>query len=144
MRDTKALRAARESETDPYKRRFTYPKWTATITVCQEHRLFSRLPEFAGWTREQHAQTAENNLIIAKAEDGQYGELVSYGLRLFGEGDGRLISGCYRSHWPELFKNTLRTLAHSSGEHYSRSLAHWYAARKTRATWLRLKENTKA
>lgn len=125
---------------DPYKRLFKVAKWNRLIPVTDDHRLFARLPEFAGWTKAKHEQVARDYFNISRIEEGMYGELISLGLRLFGDGNGVLISGVYREHWPELFKADLRQLAHSYREYSSRSLVHWRAAGKRRETWIGLPE----
>lgn len=135
MRDTAALRTARLLETDPYRRQFAFPKWNRYVTVTDEHSLFARLPEFDGWTSAQHEAIARQYAVLSAAERGMWLQLVTIGARTFGDGNGVLISGVYREHWPDRLKHDLRTLAHSEGEYSARSFAHWQAAGKRLATW---------
>lgn len=140
MRDTKALQTARESERNPYARRFPYPKWNVTVTVLDEYRLFPRLPEFTGWTHAQHVAVAIEYLTLAHITNGMYGATCDAMIRAFGDGSGVLVSGVYRDHFPETVKTDLRTLAHTATDYHARSLAHWQASGRRLTTWRAMRD----
>lgn len=135
MRDTKALQDARANEPDPYKRRFGMPKWNRTITVADDHRLFARLPEFAGWTRAEHLARATSQLSHAITCKLQWRRQVETALQAFGDGSGVLISGIVRDHFPGEVKDRLRELAQRSTSLQDTAYAHWRAAGKTMSTY---------
>lgn len=128
MRDTKALQATRAVEPNPYARRFGAPKWSRPITVCDDHRLFARLPEFADWDKTQHENTAVSKLRHAITLRLQYRRAVDDALSTYGDGNGVLISGVVRDHFPMDVKDNLRTLAHTSSDLGAQAYAHWRAA----------------
>jgi hypothetical protein len=135
MRDSKALRQARENEPDPYRRRFAVRGWNVAVTVCEEHRLFRALPEFRGWTKDRHQRMADEYATLSRVTDQMYGALTTMMVCTYGDGNGNLISGCYRDHFPHAVKDDLRHLAHTATDYRSRSSAHWRAAGRTMQTW---------
>ncbi len=134
MRDTNALRSARDNERNPYERRFTFPKWTRTVTVLDEHRLFARLPEFSGWSKARHEQTARDYLAAMRDTRTLHNAILAIYERHLGT-DGPLISGGFREPWPDYAKDYCRYHAQRTTEFSAMSLAHWQAAGKRIATW---------
>lgn len=59
----------------------------------------------------------------------------------YGRGDGSVISGCHRAHYPEHVKNRLRRLARSASAS-GFSLDVWRMAGARRETWRRVRERT--
>ena|SRR5215467_2722461 len=139
MRETKSLRYSREQETDPYKRRFTWPKWNRTVTVLDVHQLFARLPEFTGWTADRHLQASRDYLNVAHSYRQCQSDLIARGSRLYGD-DGALIAGGFREHWPDALKDAIRVHAHGATDFSDKSLAHWQAAGRRVATWRQERE----
>jgi len=139
MRDTNALRLARENERDPYRRRFTFAKWTRTVTVLDEYRLFPRLREFADWDKARHAKVAIEYLAVAHADRAVWTDVLRRYETLYGT-EGTLISGGFRDHWPEFAKDACRYFGQRYHDFTSRSLAHWQASGRRTATWRALNE----
>jgi hypothetical protein len=129
-----------DNSPNPYDRRFTFPKWNGTVTVLQEHRLFRYLPEFQQWTAQEHVREARYALQASYTLRTAYYALVQSAEATYGN-HGPLISGIVRGHFPEETKTILRTLCRAFNRESERSLAHWYAARKTLNTWLDLPES---
>ncbi len=127
---------------DPYLRQFTYPKWSRTVRVTDEHKLFRYLPEFSSWTKAQHYQEALDALQQARAIDSAYQEAVQDALRTYGS-QGSLISGIVRDHFPDEVKDLLRSRARALTYHRDRSVAHWQAAGKRLQTWRQLNQESK-
>jgi hypothetical protein len=100
--------------------------------------LFHRLPEFSGWTRAQHTAVAREYLELARVTDRMHADTIARMVQTFGDGNGVLISGVYRDHFPETVKADLRTLAHTASDYLARSAAHWQFAGKRITTWRRL------
>ena len=134
MRDTNALRLARENEPDPYRRRFPFPKWNGTVTVLQKPRLFARLPEFDTWTRERHEQVAREYLNMAACYSATANRLADYFVGVYGT-DSALIAGGFREHWPDAAKDAMRVHNYGASDFYDKSLAHWQASGKRLQTW---------
>ena len=122
-------------EPDPYRRRFRMPKWNGPITVTDDHRLFRRLPEFSDWTKARHEGAARDYCAQASSYNQIWRELVDRSLAIYGNGDGVLISGVYRDHFPDAVKDALRVHAHGASDFSAKSLAHWRAAGRTLDTW---------
>jgi hypothetical protein len=141
MRDTNALRAARAAESDPYRRRFTAAKWTRTVTCIDVPTLFRRLPEFAEWTKRQHAQASSEYAALSIVHDHMWNALVSIARKTYGD-HGPLVSGVYRSHFPDVTKDALRTIAHTATRYADMSVAHWRAAGRTIGTWRAMRDDT--
>lgn len=139
MRDTKALRDARDRELDPYARRFTYPKWTRTVTVLDVYQLFRRLPEFSSWDKARHERVAREYLIHALVHQRVQTDVLTRYAAVFGD-HGPLISGGFRDHWPDVAKDNARMLARQLDTFMSRSIAHWQASGRQLATWRDLRD----
>lgn len=140
MRETQAIRDARDREPNPYRRRFTWPGWNRTINVVEEPGLFKRLPEFQIYTRADHVTLSAALLNNAIAYDQELSDRSTAALQIFGN-HGSLISGCVRGHFPAATKNELRDLARAARESFDRSLAHWRAAGRRVETWRRLRDS---
>jgi len=120
---------------DPYQRRFRVAKWSVNITVCEEHKLFRCLPEFDGWTKAKHEAASRNFGAQAQATDRQWRSIVDRSLATYGDGDGVLVSGIYRRHFPVETRDELRKLAYAATEYRDRSRAHWRASGRKLETW---------
>ena len=121
-----------------YEERYRVPKWNSRPRACDTSIAFRR--EIAGqaWTRDEHDRAAA--WWHARAGEFAQGWIVCRDLALqaHGDGDGVLISGVYREHFPVDVKDRLRALAHARTAAEDYSLAHWtYGARRTAATWRR-------
>lgn len=66
----------------------------------------------------------------------RYAAATSRAFALFGDGDGRLIAGVLRDHFPDEMKRVLRTYARSIGDCGDWSALYWQAAGKRHSTWL--------
>jgi hypothetical protein len=113
---------------DPYRRRFTFPKYNGTVTVLEKPGLMRYLPEFADWSRDMHEITAleyEQAAITARA---MHETALSGYLRAYGDGDGRFISGGGRVHWPGQVIASLGDMARRVTALEDTARAHWKAA----------------
>lgn len=119
---------------DPYRRRFTFPKWTRFVTVCDEPALFGMLPEFAGWRKADHVRRSDELMAAGKECADLRSAVIDAALEEYGS-HGSLISGCVREHFPELVKDRLRSLAVAQNDAFDRSLAHWRKAGRRAETW---------
>ena len=134
MRETNAIRGARATERDPYRRKFTSPRWTRLVTVLDEPRLMNRLPEFAEFDKARHMEVSREYLELAHAYQDIVAILTDRAFQLYGD-HGPLISGCVREHFPDATKDVLRVHNHGASDFASKSLTHWLAAGKHLAMW---------
>ena len=72
-----------------------------------------------------------------------YHDAIRDAKAVYGDGNGQLISGIYRAHFPNETKESLRMLARETSELSARSLAHWQAAGRRVETWRRLRDQRK-
>lgn len=95
--------------------------------------------EIAGqhWTQAEHAAAARWWLQAAAAMHGEWCAAIADAREAHGDGNGVLISGVYRDHFPEWRKATLRALAHGQTFATDASIAHWRAAGRRLETWRR-------
>lgn len=125
---------------NPYRRQFkAYAPWNCNPRVTDDHRLFRYLPEFAGWTKEHHAEHARNLADLGAMRLRQADRLAEKALAEYGS-HGSLIAGCVRYHFPEPVKCMLRRLYFGSSETFDRSIAHWRAAGRYVNTWRAMRE----
>lgn len=120
---------------DQYLWTFTVPRWNRPVRVTDDHRLFKHLPEFKDWTKAQHSQRALDYAVMATAVDTTFNRALRQAFALYGNGNGVLVPGCYREHFPEPCKDWLRLLGRTADMYRSRSVAHWQAAGKRLQTW---------
>ena len=139
MRETNAIRQARAAEVDPYKRRFTWPKWNRTVTVCDVYQLFRHLPEFAGWTRGRHEAIAYDYLAQAIASRRVLADILTRYEKVYGT-QGPLIAGGIRDHWPAHAKDFVRAEWNRINAWTDQSIAHWQAAGRRVATWREMRD----
>jgi hypothetical protein len=66
----------------------------------------------------------------------RYAAATSRAFMEHGDGNGTLIAGVLRDHFPDTTKNTLRTYAHSIGACADWSALYWRAAGRHHSTWL--------
>lgn len=127
--------AARAPYTHPYDVQFTARYgWTKNITVLDDARVFKLLPQFAGWTRQEHYREALYALRAATILETAYCALAHHALCVYGH-EGSLISGIVRDHFPVETKDTLRSLTIRYSREERRSMAHWQASGRRLATW---------
>jgi hypothetical protein len=110
-----------------YDERHKVPKWSRTVTVLDVPKLFPRV--FPELTRTAHKTRAATFLAKSKKFDKVYASLVKKALAQYGDGNGHLISGVYRDHFPELVKEKLRFYAHGASMLRSAARAHQDAVR---------------
>ena len=134
MRETAAIRANRILESDPYQRRFTWPKWNRLVTVTDVYQLFRSLPEFADWTPARHLQISGDYLAMAQMYRDTAAALIARGEKIYGT-DSSLIAGGFREAWPDALKDAIRVHSYGASDFELKSLAHWQAAGKRIETW---------
>jgi hypothetical protein len=125
---------------DPHARTFSMPKWNRGVRVTDDHRIFRRLPEFSGWTKDRHYRVAVDYLAAASVTRDTYQAAINRAFAAYGDGDGVLISGVIRDHFPDPIKDSLRVLAHEISAHSDKSLAHWRASGRRVQTWRDLRD----
>lgn len=124
-----------QTNPDPYLRTFRFPKWNRFVRATDEPSLLRRMPEFAGWTKQAHHTVAIDFMAQSIARDELWAHQVGEAILRHGDGNGVLISGVYREHFPEDVKSSLRALAHGATFAREKSCAHWQAAGKRMSTW---------
>jgi hypothetical protein len=63
-------------------------------------------------SKHAHALRADGLDEVARAMEEEYQYVIGSALKRYGDGDGRIISGVIRDHFPDDVKNRLRFLAH--------------------------------
>jgi hypothetical protein len=120
---------ARSPSLDPrYHTRVKFPKWNIQPTVLQEPRLFPRL--FPELTKADHLRLSREFEQKEKEMMKRWIRNVDLAMLTYGDGNGRLISGVVRDHFPEKVKDKLRALAHEGVEYGDAARAHWKASGK--------------
>lgn len=87
-------------------------------------------------TERPDLQPAVVLLRLSAQYEEQWGRTVDAALRNHGDGDGKLISGVYRSHFPETVKTGLRDLI---GRKNATTEA-GFAARPARVHWATMRD----
>lgn len=134
--ETSSGKPVLEPTTGPYVERFRLPKWNAELTVLG----YVQVPRghvqrlFPEWTKADHREAAEIMALASDAALAEWNKLVADAVQRYGDGDGRLISGVYREHFPEETKEALRYLAHFANDATSASAFHHYAT-GSRTPW---------
>ncbi len=134
--ETSSGKPVLEPTTGPYVERFRLPKWNSELTVLG----YVQVPRahaqrlFPGWTKSDHREAAEIMALASDAALAEWNKLVADAVQRYGDGDGRLISGVYREHFPEETKEALRYLAHFANDATSASAFHHYAT-GSRTPW---------
>lgn len=93
-------------------------------------------------TPEQRARMtrqALQHIMIARLLRVAYNRLAVYAADRFGN-HGLPISGCYREHFPENYKATLRRIACRESHLWSVSVGLWAQAGRKRSTWFKWKK----
>ncbi len=119
-----------EPDQGPYLERFRPPKYNSEVTVLVHPDSVPKAYReqlFPGWTKEDHRAAAQLMSVAAQAAESEWNKLVESSVRRHGNGDGRLISGIYREHFPEETKDTLRYLARFASDAGSASVFHHHA-----------------
>lgn len=96
------------------------------------------VPELA--RRVPPKEAALDALRIAYAYSRAHSKLCAWADRRYGEGNGQVISGGHREHFPSAVKDTLRHLARGVSLAMDESRRLWRLAGKRRVTWLRAKD----
>lgn len=91
--------------------------------------------------RQAFALRAEAAIIREHYARAEYGAAMQVARARFGDGDGILISGIGRSHFPASVKVILRRLAQAPGALADASLSDWRAAGRRLHTWRRLRDS---
>jgi hypothetical protein len=90
-------------------------------------------------TKQEHIDTSIALARMAQQWTNAWNETVNMAAKEYGDGDGKLISGIYRSHYPETIKNALRLMCKLGNECTDNSLKHWtIGARRRAITWRRM------
>jgi hypothetical protein len=63
-------------------------------------------------SKHAHALRAQGLDEVSRAMEEEYQHVIGAALKRYGDGDGRIISGIIRDHFPDDVKNRLRFLAH--------------------------------
>lgn len=133
------------ADLDPYRRGFAVPRWNRPATVVDTPRLFAELPEFAGWTKDQHYR--QSLMLCAAAETNRirYQDAIRDAEGRYGD-QGPLISGVVREHFPGPVKDQLRAYVRVINDQMDQSFAHWIASGRRSHTWMatrvRMQEGT--
>lgn len=90
--------------------------------------------------RNASALCSEINLLAAEHLRMALSHAISAALREYGDGDGRLISGVYRGHFPEEVKEVLRGLNRDINTLEDSSVFKWEIAGKRMHTWRRMRD----
>lgn len=117
-------RAARTALPSRYYERHSSPKWNVDPTPLMEYRLMR------SWnlTPEEHRSLSSRFHRLATATRREYTETVNEALARFGE-RGPLISGIIRGHFPEYYKDLLRSLNALHVDYQDAATAHLDASR---------------
>ncbi|HPK72506.1 MAG TPA: hypothetical protein PLN93_11255, partial [Vicinamibacterales bacterium] len=77
-----------------------------------------------------HERLAREFAEKASKSNADWTRAIDAAVKKYGDGDGRLISGIYRNHFPESVKAKLRALAWATSDLHSASFAHYKASGK--------------
>lgn len=112
-----------------YDQRYKRGRPVATYgeTVLQNPKLMPRV--FPEMTRTQHTARARAFRAAMPHDADAWNKLVDDAVKRYGNGDGHLISGVYRSHFPEAVKTKLRYHAYAQTLLGKAAFAHETAAR---------------
>ena len=120
---------------DVYQRTFKVPKWNRFVRVTDVPRLLRSQPEFRDWSPAQHVRLSSEFLALMACYRRLYRDLLKTAEALYGDGNGQLISGVYRDHYPNWVKDQLRQAIGKANDYGDRSAAHWVAAGRRIYTW---------
>lgn len=82
---------------------------------------------------ERSRSYAQNACDLSKRIEG----CITEAIMLHGNGNGILISGVYRGHFPESTKEQLRQFHRLKNGYWGASLDCWLRGGRRRSTWLR-------
>lgn len=122
--------------------RYARPYYVAGRLTCATDAPGLIRVETAGqtWTREEHETAARAWLQEARGYGNEWAWRSKAAAATYGNGNGILISGVYRDHFPDDVKDRLRALARAQTFAHGASLAHWVGgARRRVETWRRLR-----
>lgn len=111
-----------------YQQRFKVRGWNISPTPLHEPKLMHLV--FPGMSKQDHERQARRAIDLAHLYDATWQGAVTQARKLYGEGDGVLIAGVYRDHFPAKVKDKLRSLAHTKSLLSAIAWAHWRAAGK--------------
>ena len=89
-------------------------------------------------SKQEHVQAATDLVKVAGIYQEAWSELVNHAALTYGDGNGSLISGVYRDHYPDHIKDALRTLAHARTAALDASARQWGLSRRHMTTWRRM------
>lgn len=118
---------------EAYTLRFRMPGWSVPVNAMHDHRVLKRT--MPGVTKEQHVKLAYEMKDRSQAASRAWVRELRRALKRYGDGDGVLISGVFRSHFPEEVKERLRQHARDKADYSDISHAHWRAAGRRTHTW---------
>lgn len=97
-----------------YTRTISLRGYNGDVDMLREPRVAVRRANQWGIPTSKHAHRlrADHFEEIAAAMETEYKATINAALDCYGEGNGRLISGVIRDHFPDGVKNRLRFLAH--------------------------------
>lgn len=107
----------------------------ATIAKFPKEAATRTRAEFSECDKRGHLAVADQALGLKAKLETRWGRAVDSALAEYGDGNGRLISGVVRDHFPEKVKNRLRLYAHSASKAGDVGHAHWAAAGKRTPFW---------
>jgi len=98
---------------DSYVERLPMPKYNGPVCMLTEPRVAVRYANKLGVSTSKHAHALREDYFreLATSLEVAWNDLVDRCVRLFGK-PGPLVSGVYRSHFPDEAKDRLRFLAH--------------------------------
>lgn len=112
--------------------KYTGNDWNLMTKTQRQHAIHN----LKQWrTKAGLYSKAEDNLnSIPHILDTYYAE-IDLAKRIFGDGDGVLISGVYREHFPESVKYMLRYLIQRINETHNVAKLYWIASGKRQSTF---------
>lgn len=120
-----------------YRLTFKIPKWNVRVTATMDTRAMRRAFPERVRDKAWHLDRSLRAMRLSGYAHEEWQIRASEALRQHGDGDGVLIAGVIRDHFPPEVKEHLRGAAHTASDLRGISLAHWQAAGKTPATWQR-------
>jgi hypothetical protein len=120
-----------------YARRTRMPGYNGDVDMLREPRVAVKRAGTWGIPTSKHAHALRADALtpVPRAMDEEYQDYLGRALQRYGEGDGRTISGIYRSHFPASVKNRLRFLSHGLPMVQDAVRLHEYLAKTRSATF---------
>ena len=101
---------------DNYVRPIKLRGYNGDVDMLREPKVAVRRALQWNIETSKHAHALRSQLLdeVARAMEEEYQHVVSQALKRYGDGDGHIISGIIRNHFPDGVKNRLRFLAHGT------------------------------